>query len=267
MIAHNEPLDVGRIVYLANRKIYGYAFKTMLDPKTTLKVAEITAKANAPMIFIQYSKPKLTEKTAKGLVYLDFTEATSTPENILKEFKKSVAVEHVQLLKPTKSGVLTDTYFFPLILGDERIVIFRKSLYEGFIIGIKKQFGTAGEALLYYTGFDFGQRAYKYYKNLAITQDLNELGEIARALGATTGWMQIEPVNVNTKTKTAQIRLHNNFECELGKGNKKPYSHFLRGLIAGFFAGLFKQGVLVKEKKCIAKGDPYCEFEIRSKNK
>ncbi|MEM2103065.1 MAG: hypothetical protein QXM22_06100, partial [Candidatus Bathyarchaeia archaeon] len=102
MIAHNEPLDVGRVVYLANRKIYGYAFKTMLDPNITLKVAEITAKANAPMIFIQYSKPKLTEKTAKGLVYLDFTEATSTPENVLKELKKSVEVEHVQLLKPTK---------------------------------------------------------------------------------------------------------------------------------------------------------------------
>jgi len=263
----HEPLDVGRVVYLASRKIYGYALKTTPDPKMALKIAQVIAKANTPPTFIQYSQPKPTEKEAKGLVYLDFTEAASTPENVLEEFKKLDIMGHIELLKPTKSGILADTYFFPLVLGDERVVIFRKSLYEGFIVGIKKQFGTAGEALLYYTGFDVGQRAYYYYRAIAQTTDLRELETLASAIGSTMGWTTVETVDFSMKQRTARIRLYDNFECELGKGSKIPYSHFMRGLIAGFFAGLFEKGVLVKEKKCIAKGDPHCEFEIRPKNK
>jgi len=267
MCSPHEPLDVGRVIYPAKRKAYGYALKVALTSDMAFKIAEITEKANAPLIFIQYSKPKPDEKTAKGLIFMDFTKANSTPQKIMKELKKLDVVEHIKLLKPMKSGMLADTYFFPLVLGDERIVIFRKSIYEGFIAGIKKQFGTAGEAFLYYAGFDVGQRAYKYYSEIAFTSDPKELEEIASALGATMGWATLEVAEFSIEKKMARIRFYNNFECELVKESKEPYSHFLRGVIAGFFNGLFGQGALVKETKCIAKGDNYCEFKVTSRRK
>ena len=39
-------------------------------------------------------------------------------------------------------------------------------------------------------------------------------------------------------------------------------SQLIRGHISGFLTGLLKINVRAIETKCIAKGDPYCEFYI-----
>ena len=49
-------------------------------------------------------------------------------------------------------------------------------------------------------------------------------------------------------------------EC-LGVSSEKPNSQLFRGLLAGFLSRLWGEEVKVVESKCIAKGDPYCEFE------
>jgi predicted hydrocarbon binding protein len=49
------------------------------------------------------------------------------------------------------------------------------------------------------------------------------------------------------------------------KGSSEPQSHYIRGVLDGFFSSLFKVEMEAKETKCIAKGDPYCEFEIKEK--
>ena len=52
------------------------------------------------------------------------------------------------------------------------------------------------------------------------------------------------------------IRLHGNFECTPFIGTRdRPVSHLIRGALAG-------REFRVREVKCIAKGDEYCEFII-----
>ena len=59
------------------------------------------------------------------------------------------------------------------------------------------------------------------------------------------------------------IRHDKLWECEVQKGLvDKPASHLLRGVLAGFFKELLGKRVDVNETKCIALGDPYCQFEI-----
>ena len=43
---------------------------------------------------------------------------------------------------------------------------------------------------------------------------------------------------------------------------KKCFSQWVRDLIAGFASKYFGKKVNVIEMKCIAKGDPYCEFTV-----
>ena len=59
------------------------------------------------------------------------------------------------------------------------------------------------------------------------------------------------------------IRLHRNFECAPFKGKRdRPTSHLIRGALAGVFKEAYGREFKVREVKCIAKGDEYCEFVI-----
>jgi hypothetical protein len=59
---------------------------------------------------------------------------------------------------PDPNGILFDNYFFPLVVGKRRAVIFRRRVYESLFKGVREKFGTAGEAMLYYQGYAIGQR-------------------------------------------------------------------------------------------------------------
>ena len=41
-----------------------------------------------------------------------------------------------------------------------------------------------------------------------------------------------------------------------------PLSHFVRGHLSGFLSGLLNAKVRAVERRCIAAGDPYCEFYL-----
>ena len=43
---------------------------------------------------------------------------------------------------------------------------------------------------------------------------------------------------------------------------EKPSANFFRGAIAVFASKMLGKSVAVIETKCIAKGDPCCEFEV-----
>ena len=60
------------------------------------------------------------------------------------------------------------------------------------------------------------------------------------------------------------IKVYDSSECELFKGSKKCESHLIRGMLAGWFSQLFRKEVKVREVKCIAKGDSYCQFEVKA---
>jgi predicted hydrocarbon binding protein len=79
----------------------------------------------------------------------------------------------------------------------------------------------------------------------------------------TMGYGKIEVRTLKTNPTKAIIRVYDSFECELGMGNGKPYSSFIRGMVAGFLTGLFNEKMNAKETLCIAKRDPYCEFTIK----
>jgi predicted hydrocarbon binding protein len=254
--------DVGRIILSDGRKICGLAIETLYEISVLRQLAELAEKYGVLILYIQVSMPKPKEKTAKSIAFLDFSHSKLSPEeaeNILKEQK---FVKSVKLIKPVHDKFVGDTYHFPLIISDERAVMFRKEIYEGIFKGVRSQFDTAGEAFLYYIGFETGKRAYLSYVKLSERDDVEALINTAKAVNMTLGWGIIKDVQMNEKSKTATITLLENFECDLARGYGKTYSQFYRGAIAGIFTEHFKEEMKAEETKCIAKGDPYCQFEV-----
>jgi predicted hydrocarbon binding protein len=119
--------------------------------------------------------------------------------------------------------------------------------------------------MLHYQGFSIGAEIFDQYMKIAKSRTVEDLVEVARAINMTLGWGVIEDVSVDSEKGRAKLRICHSFECELSTDQRKPKSHFYRGAIAGVFARFFGKDVEVKETKCIAMGDPYCEFEIETR--
>ena len=64
------------------------------------------------------------------------------------------------------------------------------------------------------------------------------------------------------------MKISGNIECSLGLETEegKLYSHFIRGVLAGFATRIFNTPMFAEETRCIVRGDPHCEFVIRQKN-
>jgi predicted hydrocarbon binding protein len=260
-----KPLNIGRIMLSdRDKKIYGIVIESKVEKSALSKLCELADGSGVIVRYIQFSMEDIDKPVLTAIVFLDFSEAKVSPEQVLKLIRSQSFVVDAQLIKPDRNGIFYDNHFFPLVIAkDQRVVIFRKSIYGALFNGIRKKFGSAGDAMLYYQGFTIGFEVYNEYVKAAGSENLEDLIEVAKAVNMTLGWGIIDDVKINAKKGTAQLRIHQSFECELGKGSEKPYSQFYRGAIAGLFTRFFGKEVKVNETKCIAKGDPYCEFTVK----
>jgi predicted hydrocarbon binding protein len=117
--------------------------------------------------------------------------------------------------------------------------------------------------MLYYQGYAVGQRTCQAHKEDIGTEDPRTLVGLAKAYFRTVGWGMMDVVKMSLEAGEAQVRVYQSFECETGKGSETPYGHFIRGILAGFFTEIFGEEAKAVETKCIATGDPYCEYMIK----
>jgi len=258
----SDPLDIGRISPIPGKKIYGIMIKANNMRDTIDGLYEAAEEGGIKIRYVQFLMPKSKDEDLRAVAFLDFTNAEISSEQAL-EILKNRAIKDLRLIKPGETDVVLDMYFFPLKMGKERAVIFGRWLYKGLLVGIREQFGSAGEAFLYYAGYNAGKNAYELSAKLVREGEIETMGKMMKALSLMLGWAVIKKAEINSKRKIAYLRLYDNFECELGKGSQKPYSRFIRGFVAGFFSCLFGEEVEVEETKCIAKGDEHCEFKVK----
>ncbi|MEM4701006.1 MAG: V4R domain-containing protein [Candidatus Bathyarchaeia archaeon] len=262
-----RPLNIGRIMaFDENNKIYGLALESKVEQGNLRKLAELADSLGITICYIQFSMEETQKPVVNAIAFLDFSKAKATPEEALEILTNSYDfVKNAKIIKPQGKGVLFDDYFFPLVAAGERAVVFRKTVYEALLNGVRERFGTAGEAMLYYQGFIIGAEAYDYYVKMAKSSTLEALVAVAKAINMTLGWGIIDNVEIIPEKGHAKLCIYQNFECELGIGKGKPQSQFYRGAIAGLFTRFFGKDVEVEETKCIAVGDPYCEFKVKAK--
>ncbi len=226
-------------------------------------------------VFSNYNISVMAVKTSasesrnsiKVTVFADFTKNREFLKKVVEDIKGLNYVENVKIIEPLFNGLTMDTSYTYLTLADDRAIILRKPIYEGFIKGFREKFGQVASSFLYHIGFEAGRKAYE--SHLRIVGEAHRGSEkiipFARELFKQIGFGILEFVKVDFINKTALIRVYNSFECELFKETGMAESHFIRGLLAGFMSSLFDIKVDAVETKCIAKGDPYCEFVVGQK--
>jgi len=193
-------------------------------------------------------------------IFADVKNVKDRLETIKTELKKVAGEIHVKY-QPV-SGFMIDEFAHPVyVFPGVRSLILLEPDFAEMIKGLYEKFGEIAATLLYHEAFSGGKFLAKYLSEKLKISGKELLMECLKFYQA-GGWGRVVLVKCNFKKPEIVLRLYDSLECRIFGKREKPASHFLRGHISGLLTGLLNKEVRVIEKKCIAVGDPYCEFYL-----
>lgn len=244
---------------MPGRKLYGYWMILENIPGVLARVSKVFGDIHVNILKVLATS---IEVGIDALFYCDFTDTRIDPKDLINELKKVKAVKDIRIIKPIIPGLLIDDVHSIITISRGRYVIDREDCFKGFIRGMRKEFSSAGEVLQYRIGFDMGRGLWnglKYY-----TEDIKDRLKILQLIFMNSGYGKMD-IDLDINKKEADVKVYDSIECSQGIGSEKPYSHYIRGMLAAVFEDIFKDKVEVREVKCIALGDEYCEFLVSIK--
>ena len=223
----------------------------------------ITSIAKDCRINIYYIEiQSLTRDRYDLFVICDFNGSKCSPEEFINELKKKVEYVKEIVISPEFKNIIFPSVYKPMKMGFSRAIAFPEVSMKGLITMIKKNLGVdPGNTLLYYVGYGIGQKAFEMYIKPLDIRGIEDLERFFVILFRGSRWGDVSEFAL--EDDKIILKLVDLWEFEIQKGTvDKPASHLFRGILAGFFGELIGKKVDVKETKCIALGDPYCQFEI-----
>jgi len=262
----STPFEIGRYMVSPGRKLCGFLIEAKTGRGVFRRIIRLVEEHKTDLKLVHYQSQS-PEGDKNIFVLLDYTECDISPQELAEEIRRSRDVVAVELIEPRIKGFIADTISNPLTIGGVRAIITAFPAYKGMIRNVRERFGSGGAVFLYYTGFAIGgeiaRAARRIGHRLGVTDPLTIMRDIIGSLQDAAGWGLAELIEFKNEPFYMHIRIYNSFECELGLGAGEPYSHLIRGAIAGCVAELFGIKATVTEVKCLAKGDPYCEFTVK----
>lgn len=228
------------------------------------EVAALISRYGVNMIQLTAANPSI-EKTqhVELLFFLDFSDSKIDYKELSVQVGESKMVKEVTVIDPQLPGLVGDTLHFPIAWSGERLIIFRLSVLEGLIQGIRERMGPAGEFFLYSQGQESGKEIFDSYRRM-FQLGKRDFPRVLQLLGFFLGWHRLEVIRVDEERSEAIVRSYDDIECVIGRGTaNRPYSQLTRGIFSGFFSRYFGKDVTATETRCMSLGEPYCEFTIR----
>ncbi|RLI28557.1 hypothetical protein DRO58_01950 [Candidatus Bathyarchaeota archaeon] len=227
------------------------------------QITDKVASKKAPILLLKTSIS--LEDVAEALIVLDLTGLSVNMEEIVSEIKSIPLVARVEILEPVTEGVIIDYVHFPPMIMGKRAILMRRTLFEAFVKQGYNQFGPIYSVMLYHIGFHIGVESFREHITV-VNGNKHQALKLAEAMFKHAGFGILE-TKLSIEKGLGEIRVYGSLECEVFKGADKPSSHFIRGIISGWMTTLAGEKREVEEVKCIAAGDPYCEFYAKEVGK
>ena len=260
-VKHRE-WDIGSVLLIEKRNLKGLVIslhpEALIRVRILEKIVGILAKRGISIILL---RTNATRDYFETLIFIDITDTEADINEVIKEILSVKAVKHVELIDPVADGLIANYLHYPPTILGQRAIILRKPLWEAFIRGGYERFGEAHAVFLYHLGRNAGLSDYKAHEGL-IGYNPKSLIALAESFFKICGFGSLKVEKIREEPPVAIVRVYNSCECELFLGSKRPSSHFIRGLIAGWFCGFFKRDMSAEEVECIAKGDKSCMFRV-----
>jgi predicted hydrocarbon binding protein len=253
-----HKLLLWRIVELKNRKLVEVSILMEDVPGMLAKVSNVIAQKGINILYGVHHKSDEPNATW-WCFFADFGDID--PNELVSEIAKVEGVRKIAFTPASRKPLFLDVHHSSLEFFNERAVLFRADWLVGIFTDIYRRWGTGGRVFIYHLGFEGGREAYEVWrKRLGLKG--KDLIEAFLDLIQSLGWISSYSYSLDLEREMAVIKLEKSFECSLSKSMEG--SQFIRGVIAGFFTGMFGSECSVDERRCILRGDPYCEFLVRT---
>lgn len=201
------------------------------------------------------------EKFAVFNAFVTLMDPEATGEKLAAALAESSYVLEAHSAEGREYGVL-DTLTFPMMWGGKRIVYMNQRAIAGVFEGIQKTFGSGGDVILYQAGSVYGRQFQEGMIKAVGKEVLLRNRGYSFNLMAAAGWGVAELVQMDNEATNVTVRVSECFECE-GTKSQAAACSFVRGVLVGASETLLGGTTESEETSCIAKGDRYCEFELR----
>jgi len=257
--------EIGGLLYKPGSKLYFFYLTLKSKPDqvagTLERITHIFSKIRAPLFLLRAASSQNT--VFQVVMLVDLAGCKQSAASIADELRRVPLVSSVDYESSITNGLALELKYFPLMLGGGRVILMRKEVYEGLIRGGWERFGSGYGQLLYITSFGIGRSMYRVYAGIAGDRDPLE---IVAGLLQLTGLGMVAYLELDDDLRKAVVRVYDSFECELFRGVGEIRGNLVRGMLAGWLAerwgGLSFEQVTAREVKCIARGDPHCEYHI-----
>ncbi|RLF15212.1 MAG: hypothetical protein DRJ97_04535 [Thermoprotei archaeon] len=261
-----KPLVINSLI--KGDQVHGYYVEALPRPGVLWKILDVFRKYNVNVLSINFSPTPSPEKPGLIFIVAEAKGLKDVEERLMKDVEEVEEVVSIEREEAKPLGLLIDQYHFPIVNGlGLRCLLTDEKAYEASLKLVKEHLGSPGLALLYHEGRAIGLGYARLLKELGV-EDLKDLVTICLAYAKSHGAFKGELIEYNFNPATNKgrlvLRIYDLWECETAKrsGVREPSSHKTRGMIAGLIEGFVGKRASVKEDKCIAKGDKYCQFTV-----
>lgn len=220
-------------------------------------LADIASAISDEGIIIKSGFHRFDDDKLQWTIFLDFSKAKITPEELEKKMSQMKDVSGVQMKSPTLGF---ESFHFPLNALGYRTILWNAQNLGSYIKRLIEVLGDVASPVLYNLG-----RAEAEYMWKRMSKEDSSKEDVLKLLQETyrtSGWGIIKFDEINHKESRAKVKIEQHVVPEsLGKSDR-PVCHDIRGYLAGIFSLYFGRRISAAEVKCMATGDEYCEFEI-----
>jgi predicted hydrocarbon binding protein len=255
------PKYVSVALFDPEKDIFLVSMQTKNVPGALGDIAARVGKAGINILSVSnYSEPGKPESNLS--FFAEPGKRTLTEEDFAKILSASPYVLDVYTRKSEGSFAVDDVSFPLIYYPGGRGILFPVSGIASMFSDMVSLFGSGGEAILFRAGYSIGRQGTEDLARLFGEEHMLEAANVYDKLFDALGWGKMEVVEASQDMSEYTLRVHESFECS-GRKTTKPTGHFVRGLISGSADILLKKSVTCIEDKCVAKGDPFCQFRFK----
>jgi predicted hydrocarbon binding protein len=209
---------------------------------------------------LTYSLPH--EQLAVYNAFVSLNDSKVSLNRLVERLEESAFVIEVQAFEG-REGAVVDVISFPVNWQGRRVVILAQHAIARMFEGIFSLFGSGGLVVLYEQGMDYGRDLAEHFIRVLGKDFLVRNPDYLLNVLAATGWGIPELSGSNSDFPDMGVKLSSCLECD-GRSSNQTVCSFVRGFLAGVFGTIASRTVHCEESRCIAKGDPACQFELHS---
>ncbi len=167
-----------------------------------------------------------------------------------------------------ENQILKELAFNPekggLFYKEVRYLLLRPETLAAFQKAFEREMGEKASEVLYESGFQGGTLSSKRFREVFGLSD-EEITRFMVQMGSQIGWGRFELERFDANQKVFSVKVYHSPFAEGYGPSSQPVCHMIRGVLGGMGSLVFGKEIQSKEVSCLARGDDYCRFDIRSK--